>query len=219
MSRSFDQSSEDSARIWRNIVLPELQRRCPGIYTRVEGDPHPVCQILDRQCGIDYLFTDGQVTYGVAWRVQVGPKNWRTFTIRQERQSGATTEAEKLSRAFVRDGIMPHFTVQAYVGANDALLGFARVPTHNLIRVSEVHGYEDETGESQKGQASFWVVPWDCVLRQGYSVIEYDGAIGDFVHGSFVERDPETWPKACHPWCKKNLPTLTLGKKGQQEAA
>jgi len=75
---------------------------------------------IDILAGIDawHMLDSQGVMRGIASRVQWGPKNWRTFTIRKSRPTGATTELAK--RLYALDHLdqgwlFPSLTIQAYV--------------------------------------------------------------------------------------------------------
>ena len=140
----------------------------------VEGQANEVCRVLDMQCGIDYLLyskCSGQV-YGLASRVQYG-RNYRTFTVRKERESGAKTEYKKRIDASTYGGLSPQYTMQAYVKDGE-INGLAVVKTEDLLNFIE-KGFADEgrTGANKDGQATFYICDWDKLREAGYAVKEY----------------------------------------------
>lgn len=140
----------------------------------VEGQANEVCRMLDMECGIDYLLYakySGQV-YGLASRVQYG-RNYRTFTVRKERESGAKTEYKKRVASQDYGGLSPQYTMQAYVKDGE-INGLALVKTEDLLKFIE-KGLADEgkTGVNRDGQATFYICDWDKLREAGYAVKEY----------------------------------------------
>ena len=116
-----------------------------------------------------------------ASRIQSPEKDYRTFTVRHERESGARTELAKRSADVQHPGIFPSLTLQAYVRELAApvrkrvLLRFAVARTSDLVRVVRGGGYRTQfTGQDQQGQASFYVVDWDTLVAAGCTTILYD---------------------------------------------
>ena len=159
----------------------------------VEGQANEVCRVLDMQCGIDYLLYSkysGQV-YGLASRVQYG-RNYRTFTVRKERESGAKTEYKKRIDASTYGGLSPQYTMQAYVKDGE-INGLAVVKTEDLLNFIE-KGLADEgrTGANKDGQATFYICGWDKLRDAGYAVKEYsqpDGGTKDLYAELRVKRN------------------------------
>lgn len=140
----------------------------------VEGKDDTVSRILDTACGIDYLLCSPTApnVYGVASRVQYG-KNYRTFTVRKERDTGIETEYGKRTKSITNGSISPYYTMQAYV-KDGQIIGLAIVKTNDLMEYIE-RGFADEakTREDKTGQAKFFVCGWDDMRKAGYSVKEY----------------------------------------------
>lgn len=158
---------------YKNVILDAL--RAEKI-TCVEGDDNDVLKMLDLTCGIDYyhVYSDGLVR-GIASRWQTirkGQPIWNTFTIRKERESGADTEYKKRKHAIEKGGEYPYLTMQGYVDESDELLsvGFAR--TADIIECIDKNlASTQHTGYSQHGQASFYVIKWDVMIANGYTVL------------------------------------------------
>ena len=166
----------------------------------VEGQSNEVCRLLDMECGIDYLLYSkdlGQV-YGLASRVQYG-RNYRTFTVRKERESGAKTEYKKRTDAKDCGGLSPHYTMQAYVKDGE-INGLALVKTEDLLNFIE-KGLADEgrTGANKDGQATFYICDWDKLREAGYTVKEYsqpDDELKDWYANFHVKRDGKVYSGA-----------------------
>lgn len=138
-----------------------------------------ICRILDFSAGIDYLVVDndGNVR-GLASRIQPSDRNWRTFTVRNKRESGLDTELVKRQRALEEDYLYPYWVLQAYVGQSvnehgEKLLGFAITKTADLLQmVGRGLCMKKHTGADQYGQADFYVCRWDDVKNNGYYLHE-----------------------------------------------
>ena len=79
-----------SSVIVNDKIKPIIESFWPGWeLIPVEGENNEICKLLDMSCGVDYLlYSQGfSFIYGVASRVQYG-KNYRTFTVRKEREMG-----------------------------------------------------------------------------------------------------------------------------------
>lgn len=140
---------------------------------------------LDQLAGIDIFNVDGDVTYGVASRIQTvrDGKAWDTFTVRKRRDSGAATEYEKRLKALDSNGILfPRLTYQAYVSANTGgrLISMAVCLTEELINLcKEGHAGTRHTGARQFGGAEFFYISWRDMVRLGCKmrILHEDGRI------------------------------------------
>ena len=156
-------------------ALPIIQKLLSGWRViPVEGQNNTVCQLLDTACGIDYLIYSEKYNrvYGLASRVQYG-RNYRTFTVRKERESGAETEYSKREASQNYGSLSPYYTMQMYI-ENGKVSGLGVVKTKDLLNFIE-KGLADEnkTGEDKEGQAKFYVCGWDKLRKAGYLVKEY----------------------------------------------
>jgi hypothetical protein len=145
-----------------------------GRIIRIEGSDEEICKFLDTKCGTDYFqyYQYYDLTVGVASRVQYG-KNWRTFTVRKERESGNLTEFEKRKVAIENGGIYPFLTMQIYVVDGD-INGIGIAKTKDLIEYIE-SGYANvtHTRSDKIGQAGFYYCQWDDFKEKGYWLKEY----------------------------------------------
>lgn len=115
-----------------------------------------VNKILNIDCGIDYLLYS-EVTrdaYGVAVRVQFG-KNYRTFTVPKERESGTKTAGL----------IFPYYTMQVYIDG-ERLIGLGLVKTVDLMSFIDRGFASNKTGK-------FHVCHFDDLRLAGYTVKEF----------------------------------------------
>jgi len=107
-----------------------------------------ICKWLDKNAGIDLIGKKNDNLISMACRIQWSI-NYRTFTIRYKRKSGAKTEYEKRIEAIKKDYIYPGWTLQAYIdgkfdiynkltnGNSLKILGCALVKTKPLYEYIE----------------------------------------------------------------------------------
>jgi hypothetical protein len=116
----------------KHCVAPLRGVGCSDI-VRQEGVNAARAYDLDVHQGIDYLYRDAHgVERGIASRVQRVSRAWRTFTLRQERPTGAKTEVEKRTAAMQRGA--PHLNTHAYVSEDGLrLLLLAAVSSEDLF--------------------------------------------------------------------------------------
>ena len=170
--------SEDMKRSTENVngaIKPIVEKLLSGWkLMQVEGKDDEVCKLLDMSCGVDYLLHSEKsgVILGLSSRVQY-EENYRTFTVRKERESGALTEYEKRTQAMTSGGIYPYYTIQAYMKDGE-VKGLGITKTSDLIEyIKKGYADEKETGMNRIGQAKFYVCHWDDMKIKGYKVIEY----------------------------------------------
>lgn len=157
---------------YQKIIKPLLEKVLKGELITVEGETlNETAKLLDTLAGIDLWFANKEKGMrGIASRIQYG-KNWRTFTIRLERDSGAKTEYEKRKYAIDNDYLYPVITYQAYL-CEDGKMAIAM--TKDIIDyIDKGLAYIRHTKDDQQGQASFYVVDWDDFKAQGYPFKEY----------------------------------------------
>lgn len=173
MADRFETSLKKSMDAYRKYVRPVIGRFIAGELIVIEGKTDDeIAQMFDTCASIDIVRKDERGLAGVASRIQFG-HNWRTFTIRLQRDSGARTEYDKLAYAYDNHLLCPKFTYQAYI-ENGVLTGLAVTETANLLDyIAKCNPKVRHTGSSQIGQASFYVCPWDDMRSKGYKVLEY----------------------------------------------
>lgn len=161
MPDDFNVSIEKSSTIFEQLCVPELKKEfnCEFISIEKNQDIHSH-KIMDTMAGIDALaFKKDEGVRGVASRIQYG-KVWNTFTIRKSRESGVTTEFEKISKAIEDDNMRSFYTVHAYVNHNN-IEAMAICLTKSLFQLIRDGKFTvKKTNPDQKGQAEFYVVKW-----------------------------------------------------------
>ena len=154
-------------------IIEKMFPRC--ILIQVEGNNNEICKLLDMSCGIDYLLRNENsgFIYGVASRVQYSV-NYRTFTVRKQRESRALTEFQKRNQAISVGAIYPQYSMQAYI-VGENVSGLAIVKTTDLMKFIEGNFAEvRHTNADKVGQAEFYVCKWDKMKVCGYKVFEYN---------------------------------------------
>jgi hypothetical protein len=171
LSRSMQQ--------FENVLQDELTSILKGELKVVEGiTVKQMAKLLDTLAGIDVWYINKlNGMRGIASRIQTGV-NYKTFTVRNKRESGARTEYEKRKIAIEKGYLYPYLTVQAYVTNDDKLMSFAIAKTEDIIdAIDKGLCYKDHTGADQIGQAEFFVVKWHDMKRAGYEMIIKDNVL------------------------------------------
>lgn len=155
-----------SNKLFLSVVWDKIKDRCGGGNIRpVEIiEDNEIAKELDLLCGIDIWQTIGGMgARGIASRVQNNTKekfrgrsNWRTFTIRYKRHTGAKTEYEKRMEA-IETGrfIYPFLMCQAYFDFGN-FLGCGVARTVDIFDAIDM-------GNKNKSDNEFLVVPFDQV--------------------------------------------------------
>lgn len=114
--------------------------------------------------GVDFIYTDlKNKKWFFGSRIQ-WDKDYGTFTIRHERETGAKTEFEKRSKNKNEN----HYTFQGYFDTvNEKIMSFAIAKTDDIIfMIDNQYAEKKRTGKKQIGQAEFWVVTWNSMIYQ-----------------------------------------------------
>lgn len=147
-----------------------------GEFEIVEGvTKDKMSRLLDTLAGIDlwHINTKHGIR-GVANRVQYST-NYKTFTIRKSRESGARTEYEKRAFAIEHELLYPVLTLQGYLEKSGEVLGFAIAKTVDIINmIKDGNCTIRKTGSDQIGQASFYVVNWQQMKNLNYKIYIYE---------------------------------------------
>jgi len=130
-----------------------------------------IAEMLDRYSGVDAVMFSNNDLSGVALRIQKhSDKNWGTFTIRYSRHTGTETEYSKRIRQIYdsHPSFYPHYTCQAYWGADNKMIGGAFCKTKDLfdtIRKFEPfnNGGKVYIKTNWSDNNTFLVVPFDCI--------------------------------------------------------
>lgn len=176
---NYDTAARKSAERFNRLIKDDLLEHFKSEYIAVEEHPdRELNRVIDMYGGIDLILKSKTGLRGVASRVQPSNprypnKNWRTFTVRYSRDSGAETEFKKRSNAIKNGCLYPCYTLQAYLDENEELLGYAICRTKDLFNLIEKSLYEKKhTHDDQIGQAEFLAVSWDDFKKNGFDIYE-----------------------------------------------
>jgi len=161
----------DSQYYFRTLVMPKFLETFGGKIEVVEGLPHSLTQRLDIAAGIDAVYEPpGYGPYGLALRVQYD-RNYETFTVRHQRESGMKTEFAKRRESLHSGGLTPTLTLQAYVDRKEnKFLAGAVAKTEDVLRCIELGQCNKHvTGYGEIGRATFYSVPWKTLDRLNMS--------------------------------------------------
>jgi hypothetical protein len=174
---SYDERQALSIKQFRNVVAPLLLAERFGCrMINVEQQVTKTEEVLDKQCGIDYLLDTRVSVVAVSSRIQTIKADrtpFRTFTIRCGR-NGFASELEKLKLAHLDPQILRSgLTLQAYLDPNQTILVMGVIRTRDLAEY--VTSYEeiiDRRTNSQDGK-QFLSIPWAQLEDAGYTVDYY----------------------------------------------
>jgi len=166
----FKKNSEEAKKHFL-LIRHQIEKILYGFLVSTEG-PGITNDRLDA-AGIDSLLTCRRTggLYGVALRIQKNC-NYRSFTVRKERESGAVTEHEKYISAIQNGCIVPTFSVQAYVDTkNNTVLSGGVARTADIYDYIKKYPEEinlKQTGSYNIGLATFIPVFFDQFREKGY---------------------------------------------------
>lgn len=169
MPKDVKEAYEESKEIFEKQVIPILLKFLGGGEIKIVEDG----SIFDLLSGIDAWYCDENGIKGIGYRLQEFSNDffsskWRTFTIRKSRISGAKTEYEKRLFSIKNGYLYPDLTLQGYYDKNKKLIAFAIAKTIDIFDMIQKRVcYEKHTGEDQIGQASFFVINWDDMKKEG----------------------------------------------------
>ena len=158
----------DSAKAIRSIQHTVLPTLISGKLHSVESSGNALLLMMDQSCGIDYIREDNKGLQGVASRVQFG-SDFRTFTIRAERHSGAKTELQKRLEQIKGGYFYPAFTMQAYFSSRNDLImrSIAAIETISLYEFIEKY---PEKVHRQCSDNVFIYCYWKDIKKAGYKI-------------------------------------------------
>lgn len=154
------------------VVLPTLASHCKEFaycsFRTIESrTKDELRNDLDARAGIDAYQRWPVAMRGIASRVQSDGINHRTFTIRESRPSGVSTEYQKRLQVIKRrdEGFLyPYWTVQAYmseVGGDLLSVAVAKtVELYQFIEQQESGGRKLPRNVAKNGGQTFIYVGW-----------------------------------------------------------
>jgi len=173
---NFRHDFNSSSKLFREVVWPAVRGACGGgelISTEESGSDSVSARLLDTLSGIDGLqvYTNGLRAIGS--RIQQQNPPFETFTVRESRTSGATTEYEKLKKAV--DGgssthMHPHIMIHAYVKEDPS--GSVRLLCAGISPMVDVLRAIDERKNPIRSttNASFRYVEWEWMADNGFDI-------------------------------------------------
>ncbi len=171
---------KESAELFNKHIKDKLTSVVGGSIETVEGvTDDDMMLLLDRLSGIDLWHINKNIGIrGVGSRIQK-PKisglkeDWRTFTIRKERESGAKTEYAKRKDAIEKNYLYPYLTLQAYISYDNKLLSFAIARTKDIIECIDKKFCSVRYTRDKKGWATFYTIKWDEMEKNNYKIVRY----------------------------------------------
>ena len=165
MAGTFNQSMSQTKSDFEKIIKPIFENLfTKSSFLSLENVNNPACKWLDTSAGVDLLIKHNEKLFlrTVASRIQRTDKDWKTFTIRLERDNGTMTEYEKKMTAFRHGGVLPTLTYQAYISKDDGkLISLGIAWTVDILDYTKSNEIETRhTGDEQIGQAKFYYIKW-----------------------------------------------------------
>jgi hypothetical protein len=168
--------TNETAIIFDKLLKPKLVDLLGGDVENIENNKKDkMSMAFDRYAGIDaWLIKGDEGIRGIASRIQFGNTNWRSFTIRKERETGHITEFEKRKYAIEHNWIYPYWIIQAFISKDkQKILGFAVAKMQDIIEIiNRDLCYERKSGDDQIGKTSFYVIDWDIIKNNNYFLYE-----------------------------------------------
>lgn len=185
MAGTFNHAMSQSARDFHNLILPifkKIWRGCEFLHTEANADD--LSKALDSYSGIDVVRINhaSKAVTGIASRIQRSDKNWATFTVRCKRDNGTPTEYVKRICALQYGDIIPALTYQAYVApTGDKLIAAAIARTADIWAfITGGNILTRHTNAEQIGQAAFYVVRWQDMLKKNFEVVRITPTRGGY---------------------------------------
>ena len=174
MPSDFQTASQQSKSDFIRLLQKPLEQLLEGNITSTEGEDK-VGQLLDTRAGIDAILDHPKYgLLGIGIRIQYG-RDYRTFTIRKQRESQAKTEYAKHADAMLEDAITTKFNIHAYVDEKTGMILSAAIAlTRDIYDCIDQNLCEVRvTGNDQIGQATFYVVDWNTLYHNKMWIHEF----------------------------------------------
>jgi len=174
MPSDFQTAAQQSKGHFIRLLQKPLEQLLEGRIYSTE-DNGEIGQLLDMRSGIDAILDHPKFgLFGIGIRIQYS-RDYRTFTIRKQRESQAKTEYAKHVNALVEDAITTKLNIHAYIDeATGMLLNVAIAKTRDIYDCID-RGLCDVrmTGNDQIGRATFYVVEWDTLKDNNMWIHEF----------------------------------------------
>ncbi|MCL2349444.1 MAG: hypothetical protein FWC50_14430 [Planctomycetaceae bacterium] len=175
MPCDFQTASQQSQSDFLRILQNPLEQLLEGRIVSTEGNGE-IGHLLDTRAGIDAILDHPKYgLLGIGIRIQYG-RDYRTFTIRKQRETQVKTEYAKHADAMLEGGITTKFNIHAYIDEKTGLLLSAAIALTRDIYDCIDKGLGDVrmTGNDQIGRATFYVVDWDTLRDNGLWIHEFN---------------------------------------------
>ena len=175
MPSDFQTASRQSQNDFIRLLQKPLEQLLEGKIIPTEGNGE-IGQLLDTRAGIDAILDHPKYgLLGIGIRIQYG-RDYRTFTIRKQRESQAKTEYAKHVNALAEDAMTTKLNVHAYIDEKSGTLLSAAIARARDIYDCIERGRCDVrmTGSDQIGRATFYVVDWDTLKDNKMWIHEFN---------------------------------------------
>ena len=175
MPNDFQTAARQSQNDFIRLLQKPLEQLLEGDIVSTEGE-EKVGRLLDIRAGIDAILDHSKYgLFGIGVRIQYG-RDYRTFTIRKQRESQAKTEYAKHTSALAEDAMTTKLNIHAYIDEKSGtLLSAAIARTRDIYDCIERGRCTVRmTGSDQIGRATFYVVDWDIFHDNGLWIHEFD---------------------------------------------
>jgi len=167
---SVKSDMERSASAFLSIVWPVISVHNYKLIQMENVIDSNFAKDLDMRAGIDAWIKAPRGILGVATRIQIiekGKDPWDSYTIRHERDTGASTEYVKRWTAIKDDFLYPQATVQAYLSSwKGPILSVGISLTRDIYKCIEEGQYD----KRRNVNANFIVVYWS-VMREKNRIV------------------------------------------------
>ena len=174
MPSNFQTAARQSQSDFIRLLQKPLEQLLEGNIVSTECE-ETVARLLDIRAGIDAILDHPKFgLHGMGIRIQYG-RNYRTFTIRKQRETQAKTEYAKYADAMLEDAMKTKLSIHAYIDEKSGALHGAAIALTRDIYGCIDRGLSDVrvTGNDQIGRAAFYVVDWDTLHDNNLWIHEF----------------------------------------------
>jgi len=175
MPSDFQTAAQQSKSDFIRLMQKPMEQLLEGRVYSTEGNGE-IGQLLDMRSGIDAILDHPKYgLLGIGIRIQYG-RDYRTFTIRKQRESQAKTEYAKCTNALADGAITTKLNIHAYIDEKAGTLLSAAI-----ARTRDIYDCIDRglcevrmTGNDQIGRATFYVIEWNTLLNNRMWIHEFN---------------------------------------------
>jgi len=174
MPDDFQTAARQSQSDFIRLLQKPLEQLLEGKIVSTECE-ETVARLLDIRAGIDAILDHPKYgLFGIGIRIQYG-RDYRTFTIRKQRETQAKTEYAKHVNALAEDAMTTKFNIHAYLDEKSGALHSAAIAL-----TCDIYDCIDRslcdvraTGNDQIGRAAFYIVDWDTLKNNKMWIHEF----------------------------------------------